>query len=65
MLSNNPQILVSTSWLLKHLNDPDLIILDASQTKTIHNTTSKFQGLQIKNARFFDIKNSFSRKAHF
>ena len=54
--------IVSVKWLHENLNDPDLIILDASQTKTIHNTTSKFQRLQIKNARFFDIKNSFSRK---
>ncbi|GGK51357.1 MULTISPECIES: sulfurtransferase [Flavobacteriaceae] len=53
--------IVSVKWLHKNLNDPDLIILDASQTKTIINTTSKFQGLQIKNARFFDIKNSFSK----
>lgn len=53
--------IVSVKWLHKNLNDPDLIILDASQTKTINNTTSKFQGLQIKNARFFDIKNSFSK----
>ena len=30
MLSNDPQILVSTSWLLKHLTDPDLRIIDAS-----------------------------------
>lgn len=54
--------IVSVKWLHKNLNDPDLIILDASQTKTINNTTSKFQGLQIKNARFFDIKNLFSKK---
>ena len=54
--------IVSAKWLHKNLNDPDLIILDASQTKTINNTTSKFQGLQIKNARFFDIKNAFSKK---
>ena len=54
--------IVSAKWLYKNLNDPDLIILDASQTKTINNTISKFQGLQIKNARFFDIKNSFSKK---
>ncbi|MEX1383521.1 sulfurtransferase [Lutibacter sp.] len=54
--------IVSVKWLHKNLNNPDLVILDASQTKTINNTTSNFQGLQIKNARFFDLKNSFSRK---
>ncbi len=52
--------IVSAKWLNNNLNNPDLIILDASQKETINNTTSKFQGLQIKNARFFDIKNAFS-----
>lgn len=54
--------IVSAKWLHKNLKDPNLILLDASQTKTINNTTSKFQGFQIKNARIFDLKNSFSKK---
>ena len=29
--------IVSAKWLHKNLNDPDLIILDTSQTKTINN----------------------------
>ena len=53
---------VSAKWLYNNLNNPDLIILDASQKETINNTTSQFQDVQIKNARFFDIKNSFSEK---
>ena len=54
--------LVSIDWLLKYVNEPNLIILDAtikkvSATKTSLKTTEK---LQIKNARFVDIKNKFS-----
>lgn len=54
--------IVSAKWLHENLNNPDLIILDASQKDNISGLKSKFEGLQIKNARFFDIKNSFSKK---
>ena len=54
--------LVSTKWLHKNLNNPDLIILDASQKNNISGEKTEFEDLQIKNARFFDIKNSFSKK---
>ena len=54
--------LVSTKWLHKNLTNPDLIILDASQKNNISGEKTEFEDLQIKNARFFDIKNSFSKK---
>ncbi|WP_413997629.1 sulfurtransferase [Flavobacterium sp. W1B] len=45
--------IVSVEWLHEHLEDPELIILDA----ILENPT---QDIQIKNARLFDIKNKFS-----
>lgn len=51
---------VSVSWLKEHLDDSDLIILDASQTTNQNKEESQFGELQIKGARFFDIKNDFS-----
>lgn len=51
---------VSVSWLKEHLDDSDLIILDASQTTNQNKEKSQFGELQIKGARFFDIKNDFS-----
>jgi len=53
-------ILVSSQWLQKHLNDPNLIILDAHLPSNISKTDSEIERLQIKNARLFDIKNEFS-----
>ena len=45
--------IVSAAWLQEHLQDPELIILDAIlETPT--------QDIQIKGARLFDIKNKFS-----
>jgi thiosulfate/3-mercaptopyruvate sulfurtransferase len=54
--------IVTAKWLHKNLNNPDLVILDASQKKNVSNLKTKFEGLKIKNARIFDIKSSFSRK---
>ena len=54
--------IVSVNWLHKNLNNPDLIILDASQKNNKFDLKTKFEGLQIKNTRFFDLKNSFSKK---
>ncbi|WGD34483.1 sulfurtransferase [Olleya sp. YS] len=57
--------LVSVNWLKHHLNDDNLIVLDASIPK-VTDKTSKLSELQIPNARFFDIKNKFSdTKARF
>jgi len=47
--------IVSATWLFNHLNDPDLIILDASQ-KT---ASGDFNNSRIKGARHFDLNNEF------
>lgn len=47
--------IVSSSWLFNNLNDPDLIILDASQ-KT---AAGEFTNTRIKGARHFDLNNAF------
>jgi thiosulfate/3-mercaptopyruvate sulfurtransferase len=52
--------IVSVKWLHEHLNNPDLIILDASQQVNQAKVESQYQGIQIKGARYFDIKNDFS-----
>jgi len=53
--------LVDADWLFQHLNDQHLIILDASLPKvTAKNDVFIDEKMQIKNARFFDIKNEFS-----
>ncbi|PCJ94147.1 MAG: sulfurtransferase [Flavobacteriaceae bacterium] len=52
--------LVSIEWLRENFTDPKLILLDASVKNTIKNIETEYPGIQIKNARFFDIKKSFS-----
>ena len=52
--------IVSVKWLNEHLDDPDIIVLDASQQVNQQKVESKFQDIQIKGARYFDIKNDFS-----
>jgi thiosulfate/3-mercaptopyruvate sulfurtransferase len=52
--------IVSVNWLHEHLNDPDLIILDAKLDHNQSNLENKNPELQIKGARLFDIKNNFS-----
>lgn len=54
--------IVTTKWLSKNLNDPNLIILNASQKDNVAGLTSEFDGWKIPNARFFDLKNKFSKK---
>ncbi len=58
------QPIVSIDWLSDHLDDPDLVILDASIKKVGNPTESNYSGIKIKNAVFFDIKNSFSDKTN-
>ena len=54
--------LVSATWLRENLNHPELVILDASQKSNKDNLKSEFANIQIKSARFFDLKNHFSDK---
>lgn len=52
--------IVSVEWLKSNLNDPDLILLDASQNDNKAGKTSDLNGLQIPNAITFDLKKNFS-----
>jgi thiosulfate/3-mercaptopyruvate sulfurtransferase len=52
--------IVSVKWLHEHLDDSDLIVLDASQQVNQAKVEPQFQDIQIKAARYFDIKNDFS-----
>ncbi len=54
--------IVSVSWLEKHLDHPDLIILDATIKKVVNDKNETYSDLGIKNTRFFDIKGVFSDK---
>ncbi|NRT16783.1 thiosulfate/3-mercaptopyruvate sulfurtransferase [Flavobacterium sp. 28A] len=52
--------IVSIQWLKENHHDKEVIILDASQQINQTKVVPEFQGIQIKGARFFDIKNDFS-----
>lgn len=52
--------IVSTQWLHEHLNDPNLIVLEARLDQNQSHLENQKTGLQIKGARLFDIKNDFS-----
>lgn len=54
--------LVSVDWLKENLNDPDLIILDASMKGNVSGLTPEFPNIQIAGARYFDLKGKFSDK---
>jgi thiosulfate/3-mercaptopyruvate sulfurtransferase len=54
------KLIVSVKWLHEHIGDPDLIVLDASQQINQAKVEPQFQNIQIKGARYFDIKNDFS-----
>ncbi|WP_264565049.1 sulfurtransferase [Flavobacterium sp. N3904] len=52
--------LVSATWLQEHLNDSNLIVLEARLDQNQSNLENQNPDLQIKGARLFDIKNNFS-----
>lgn len=54
--------LVTAKWLNDHLNDPDLLVLDASQQDNKAGLKSEHDEIQIKGARFFDLEKAFSRQ---
>lgn len=56
-MQDDPKTLVSTEWLAKHLNDPDLRILDASwhMPATGRDARAEYDTAHIPGARFFDI----------
>lgn len=52
--------LVSVDWLHQNIDNPNLIILDATIKKVTSNANNTINNKQIRRARFIDIKNSFS-----
>lgn len=59
------QNLITTDALKTILNDPDLILLDATIPKvTAGDTSNSVEKKYIKGARFFDIKKTFSDQNH-
>lgn len=51
--------IVSVEWLHNHLNQPNLVLLNATIPKVIGNDLD-LNNTQIPSARFFDLKNKFS-----
>jgi len=54
--------LVSSKWLYDNLNDPDLIVLDASTSSNKAGVKSAFRDQKIPHSRPFNIKENFSKK---
>ncbi|RBN50938.1 sulfurtransferase [Flavobacterium psychrolimnae] len=52
--------IVNAAWLQANLKNPNLILLDASFKENQSNIKTDLENIQIKGARFFDIKNTFS-----
>lgn len=55
-----PNNLVDADWLLPNLANENLIILDATIPKVGGKEALNVEKKQIKNTRFFDLKNTFS-----
>jgi len=57
MAMDDPKTLVSTEWLEKHLNDPDLRVIDASfyLPDMKRDAKAEYAASHIPGARFFDI----------
>lgn len=55
--------IVSSEWLYKNLNDPNLILLDASQQTNVLGISSELGQLQIPGARSVDLNGAFSDKS--
>lgn len=54
------QLTVSSHWLKENINNPDLIILDATLPNQRAKQPKAIQEVQIKGARFFNLKQKFS-----
>ena len=52
--------IISVKWLDSKLNDENLVILDCTLKNQLEKLSPTIQDIQIKNARFFDIKFKFS-----
>ena len=61
MLLKIDKPLASVNWLMQHINNENLIVLDATLPKvTAKQNDISEKKMQIKNALFFDIKKEFS-----
>ena len=58
------QPIVSVAWLHNNIKDLNLVILDASFKDNQSEIKTELGNIQIKGARFFDIKNTFSDPAN-
>lgn len=56
----NKSTTVSVEWLSQYIDAPNLIVLDASLKKNQAKLAATSSNTQIKGARFFDLKNTFS-----
>jgi thiosulfate/3-mercaptopyruvate sulfurtransferase len=54
--------IVSVEWLAAHLNDENMVILDASPESNVSGLPSTHAELSIPKARIFDLKEKFSDK---
>ena len=56
-MTDDPKTLVSTDWLARHLDDPDLRVIDASwhMPDADRDARAEFADRHIPGARFFDI----------
>ena len=54
--------LVSATWLFENLENPNLVILDASPRENKSNLIPEFTSIQIKGARKFDMETVFLDK---
>ncbi|MEP1537840.1 MAG: 3-mercaptopyruvate sulfurtransferase [Paracoccaceae bacterium] len=56
-MTDDPKTLVSTDWLAKHLNDPDMRVIDGSWylPAAARDPKAEFDACHIPGARFFDI----------
>lgn len=52
--------IVTSQELAELLDDPKLIVLDASPATNVSGLVSALEGLQIKGARYFNLKDNFS-----
>jgi thiosulfate/3-mercaptopyruvate sulfurtransferase len=61
---NKLKPVVSVKWLSQNLHHSNLLILDASLKDNKAGLKSEYEGIQIVNARFFDLKNAFCDSDH-
>lgn len=54
--------LVSVAWLAKNIDNPNVIVLDASPDENKSNLVAQYPDLKIKGARIFDMKRVFVDK---